>query len=117
MTSERSNDASSNARRPSSSIRQRAKLVGASVIALHLVIGYLVGAAQVMACPLHISFPGTLYRVASRGNARQKIFRDDEGRKTFLEWVESDIAILTICGAGMCKNGAFSLFLLHAAVD
>ena len=70
-----------------------------------------------MACPLHISFPGTLYRVASRGNARQKIFRDDEGRKTFLEWVESDIAILTICGAGMCKNGAFSLFLLHAAVD
>ena len=45
MTSERSNDASSNARRPSSSIRQLAKLVGASVIALHLVIGYLVGAA------------------------------------------------------------------------
>ena len=29
----------------------------------------------------------------------------------------SGIAIMTICGAGMCKNGAFSLFLLHAAAD
>ena len=67
--------------------------------------------------PLRLEFPGTLYRVASRGNARQKIFRDDKDRKTFPGWVESGIAIMTICGAGMCENDAFSLFLLYAAVD
>jgi len=37
-----------------------------------------------MARPLRIEFPGALYHVTSRGNARQKIFRDDEDRETFL---------------------------------
>ena len=37
-----------------------------------------------MASPLRIEFPGTLYHVTSRGNARQKIFRDDEDRERFL---------------------------------
>ncbi|MFN7087552.1 MAG: REP-associated tyrosine transposase [Burkholderiales bacterium] len=37
-----------------------------------------------MARPLRIEFPGAVYHVTSRGNARQKIFRDDEDRETFL---------------------------------
>lgn len=36
-----------------------------------------------MARPLRLEFPGTLYRVTSRGNARQKIFLDDEGSEAF----------------------------------
>ena len=36
----------------------------------HLVIRYLVGAVYAMARPLRIEFPGALYHVTSRGNAR-----------------------------------------------
>jgi len=37
-----------------------------------------------MARPLRIEFPGALYHITSRGNARQRVFRDDEDRETFL---------------------------------
>lgn len=37
-----------------------------------------------MARPLRIEFPGALYHVTSRVNARQRVFRDDEDRETFL---------------------------------
>jgi len=37
-----------------------------------------------MARPLRIEFPGALYHVTSRGNARQRVFRDDRDRETFL---------------------------------
>jgi putative transposase len=37
-----------------------------------------------MARPLRIEFPGAVYHVTSRGNARQKIYRDDEDREAFL---------------------------------
>jgi len=67
-----------------------------------------------MAFPLRLEFPGALYRVTSRGNARQKIFRDDEA---FLGLAESGIAILTICVAGTCANDAFSLFILYVVAD
>jgi putative transposase len=38
-----------------------------------------------MARPLRIQYPGALYHVTSRGNARYPIFRDDLDRKAFLE--------------------------------
>lgn len=38
-----------------------------------------------MSRPLRIEFPGAVYHVTSRGNAREKIFRDDQDRKNFLE--------------------------------
>ena len=38
-----------------------------------------------MARPLRIQYPGALYHVTSRGNARHPIFRDDLDRKTFLD--------------------------------
>ena len=37
-----------------------------------------------MARPLRIEFPGALYHVTARGNARQNIFLDDEDRQQFL---------------------------------
>lgn len=38
-----------------------------------------------MARPLRIEFPGAVYHVTSRGNARQSIFIDDEDRGRFLD--------------------------------
>ena len=37
-----------------------------------------------MARPLRIEFPCALYHITSRGNARQRVFRDDADRETFL---------------------------------
>jgi REP element-mobilizing transposase RayT len=37
-----------------------------------------------MARPLRIEFPGALYHITSRGNAGQRVFRDDGDRETFL---------------------------------
>jgi REP-associated tyrosine transposase len=37
-----------------------------------------------MARPLRIEFPGAIYHITSRGNARQTIFLDDDDRRSFL---------------------------------
>ena len=37
-----------------------------------------------MARPLRIEFPGAIYHVTTRGNARKAVFRDDADRKLFL---------------------------------
>jgi putative transposase len=37
-----------------------------------------------MSRPLRIEFPGALYHVTGRGNARQRIYRNDEDREQFL---------------------------------
>jgi REP element-mobilizing transposase RayT len=41
-----------------------------------------------MARPLRIEFPGALYHVTARGNARQDIFLNDEDRQQFLKILE-----------------------------
>ena len=41
-----------------------------------------------MARPLRIEFPGALYHVTARGNARQDIFVDDQDRQVFLSVLE-----------------------------
>lgn len=38
-----------------------------------------------MARPLRLQYPGAVYHLTSRGNARQKIFWDDTDRETFLQ--------------------------------
>ncbi len=38
-----------------------------------------------MARPLRIEFPGALYHVTSRGNAREPIFLEDPDRQLFLD--------------------------------
>ena len=42
-----------------------------------------------MARPLRIEYPGAVYHVASRGNARADIFADFFDRQTFLLLLES----------------------------
>lgn len=38
-----------------------------------------------MARPLRLEFPGALYHVMARGNAREPIFLDDSDRQSFLD--------------------------------
>ena len=37
-----------------------------------------------MARPLRLEFPGALYHITSRGNAKQEIFLNDDDRTSFL---------------------------------
>jgi REP element-mobilizing transposase RayT len=43
------------------------------------------GYSSAMARQLRIEYPGAVYHVTSRGNARQKIYADADDRKTFLK--------------------------------
>jgi len=45
-----------------------------------------------MARPLRLEFPGAVYHVTSRGNAREAIFLDKEDRESFLEVLSSVVA-------------------------
>ncbi|HDL20731.1 MAG TPA: hypothetical protein ENH30_05575 [Nitrospirae bacterium] len=38
-----------------------------------------------MARPLRIQYPGAVYHITCRGNARANIYKDNKDRKTFLE--------------------------------
>ncbi len=45
-----------------------------------------------MARPLRIEFPDAIYHVMSRGNSRQKIFRDDRDYQRLLSGLEAVVA-------------------------
>jgi REP element-mobilizing transposase RayT len=45
-----------------------------------------------MARPLRLEFAGALYHVTSRGNARQRIFLDEEDRRLYLELLGKEVA-------------------------
>jgi putative transposase len=42
-----------------------------------------------MARPLRIEYSGAVYHITSRGNARKKIYSDDEDRKNFFGVLET----------------------------
>jgi len=44
-----------------------------------------------MARPLRLEFAGALYHLTTRGNARQKIFLDEEDRQRFLEFLGKEV--------------------------
>jgi REP-associated tyrosine transposase len=44
-----------------------------------------------MARPLRLEFPGALYHVTARGNARQLIYRDEEDRRLYLDLLGKEI--------------------------
>jgi len=44
-----------------------------------------------MARPLRIEFPGAIYHVMSRGNARRRIFHDDRDHERLLEGLEQTV--------------------------
>jgi len=65
-----------------------------------------------MTRPLRIEFPGALYHVTSRGNARRKIFLDDEDRQAFLAtmaWVVERFG--WICHAYCLMDNHFHLLI------
>jgi len=45
-----------------------------------------------MSRPLRIEYPGAIYHITSRGNARQPIFEDDKDRELFLELLGSIVS-------------------------
>ena len=65
-----------------------------------------------MTRPLRIEFPGAIYHVTSRGNARRRIFLDDEDRATFLStlaWVVERFA--WICHSYCLMGNHFHLLI------
>lgn len=65
-----------------------------------------------MARPLRIEFPGAIYHATSRGNARRKIFLDDEDREAFLSilaWVVERFG--WICHAYCLMDNHFHLLI------
>ena len=44
-----------------------------------------------MARPLRLEFPGAFYHITARGNARQKIFLDEEDRHRFLDLLGKEV--------------------------
>ncbi|MGH7908382.1 MAG: transposase, partial [Thermodesulfobacteriota bacterium] len=44
-----------------------------------------------MARPLRLEFPGALYHITSRGNARQEIFLSDDDRTCFLNLLGREV--------------------------
>ena len=55
-----------------------------------------------MARPLRLEFPGAIYHVTARGNARAVIFRDDEDRELFLSVLGEVIGRARWLLHGMC---------------
>ena len=65
-----------------------------------------------MTRPLRIEYPGAIYHVTSRGNARRKIFLNDEDRETFLgtlAWVAGRFG--WICHAYCLMDNHFHLII------
>lgn len=65
-----------------------------------------------MTRPLRIEYPGALYHVTSRGNARRKIYLDDEDRQAFLgilAWVVERFGWL--CHAYCLMDNHFHLLI------
>ena len=48
-----------------------------------------------MARPLRIEYPGAVYHVTSRGNARNNIYENDQDRKAFLNLLSEVVKSLT----------------------
>ncbi|HZX14849.1 MAG TPA: transposase, partial [Thermodesulfobacteriota bacterium] len=44
-----------------------------------------------MARPLRLEFPGALYHITSRGNAKQEIFLSDDDRTSFLNLLGREV--------------------------
>ena len=49
-----------------------------------------------MARPLRIEFPGAIYHVMSRGNARQTVFRDDSDYQRLSKGLETVVGRLEV---------------------
>lgn len=55
-----------------------------------------------MARPLRLEFPGALYHVTARGNARQRIYLDEEDRRLYLELLGKEVEQQGWCCYAYC---------------
>lgn len=58
-----------------------------------------------MARPLRVQYPGALYHVISRGNAKQDIFLDDKDRRGFLKWLKEAVKTHNLILHAYCLMG------------
>ena len=65
-----------------------------------------------MARPLRIEYPGALYHITSRGNARLPIFEDDHDRRMFLNTLEEVVKRYNwLCHAYCLMDNHYHLLL------
>ena len=65
-----------------------------------------------MARPLRIEYPGAVYHLTSRGNARRDIFADDKDRIAFLKVLAQSIDRFNwICHAYCLMNNHYHLLV------
>ncbi len=65
-----------------------------------------------MARPLRIEYPGAVYHVTTRGNAQQKIYRNDADRRLFLDVFASTVARYNwVCHAYCLMGNHYHLLL------
>lgn len=65
-----------------------------------------------MARPLRIEYPGAVYHITSRGNSKNKIFRDDTNRELFLEVLDSVIKRFNwLCHAHCLMDNHYHLMI------
>ncbi|WP_084681013.1 transposase [Desulfospira joergensenii] len=55
-----------------------------------------------MARPLRIEYPGAVYHITARGNARDRIFLEDEDRDRFLEILSDTLQRYNWLCHGLC---------------
>jgi REP element-mobilizing transposase RayT len=66
-----------------------------------------------MTRPLRLEFPGALYHVTARGNAKQSVFHDDDDRKRFLLLLARQVNHLQWCLHAYCLMGNHYHLLLE----
>ncbi len=65
-----------------------------------------------MSRPLRLQYPGAIYHVTARGNARQAIVRDDHDRQRFVATVATMVAqYQVVCHAWVLMNNHYHLLL------
>jgi len=65
-----------------------------------------------MARPLRIEYPGAVYHITSRGNSKNKIFRNDTDRELFLEVLDSVIKRFNwLCHAHCLMDNHYHLMI------
>ena len=65
-----------------------------------------------MSRPLRVEYPGALYHVIARGNAKQNIFLEDRDRRKFLAWLQDTCATHNIlCHAYCLMDNHYHLLL------
>jgi REP-associated tyrosine transposase len=65
-----------------------------------------------MSRPLRLQYPGAIYHVTARGNARQALVRDDSDRQRFVATVASMVAqYQVVCHAWVLMNNHYHLLL------